>query len=82
MVPISANAPRKDIYSIIVQVNENCASIIITNARGKGVVLVGGDEWAAIEETLCLMGIISNAKLLIEGGSTPVEDCADDSTLE
>lgn len=49
MTSISATALRKDIYNIIAQTNENCAPIAITNTKGKGAVLIGEDEWAAIE---------------------------------
>ena len=82
MTSISATALRKDIYNIIAQTNENCAPIAITNTKGKGVVLIGEDEWAAIEETLCLMGIPGMAESLVEGRDAPVEDCVSESALE
>ena len=56
--------------------------VAITNTRGKGAVLVGEDEWAAIEETLYLMGVPGMAESLIEGRDTPAEDCVDESELE
>ena len=39
--------------------------------RGKGVVLVGEDEWAAIEETLYLTGIPGMVHSLIDGRDAP-----------
>ena len=56
--------------------------IAITNTKGKGAVLVGEDEWAAIEETLYLMGIPGMAESLVKGRDAPVEDCVDESALE
>ena len=84
MTSISATSFRKDIYNIIARANEDCAPIAITNAKGKGkgAVLVGEDEWAAIEETLYLMGIPGMAESLVEGRDAPVEDCVDESALE
>lgn len=82
MTSISATSFRKDIYNIIARANEGCAPIAITNAKGKGAVLVGEDEWAAIEETLHLMGIPGMAESLVEGRAAPVEDCVDESALE
>lgn len=82
MISISATALRKDLYNIIAQVNESCTPVAITNTRGKGAVLVGEDEWAAIEETLYLMGVPGMAESLIEGRDTPAEDCVDESELE
>ena len=82
MTSISATALRKDLYNIIAQINENCAPIAITNTKGKGAVLVGEDEWAAIEETLYLMGIPGMAQSLIDGRDTPIEECVGESALE
>ena len=57
MTSITATALRQNIYQTIAQVNENCTPIAITNSKGKGAVLVGESDWAAIEETLFLNGI-------------------------
>lgn len=82
MTSISATALRKDLYNIIAQANESCTPVAITNTRGKGAVLVGEDEWAAIEETLYLMGVPGMAESLLGGRDTPAEDCVDESELE
>ena len=82
MTSISATALRKDIYNIIAQINENCEPLAVTNTKGKGAVLIGEDEWAAIEETLYLMGVPGMAESLVEGRDTPVEECVDESSLE
>lgn len=84
MTSISATALRKGIYDIIEQTNENCMpiAIAITNTKGKGAVLIGGDEWAAIEEALYLMGIPGMAESLVEGRDAPAEDRVVESALE
>lgn len=82
MTSISVTALRKDIYNVIAEINESCTPIAITNTRGKGAVLVGEDEWAAIEETLYLMGIPGMAESLVEGRDEPTEECVDESALE
>lgn len=71
MTSISATAFRKDVYNIIVRSNEDCTPIAITNAKGKGAVLVGEDEWAAIKETLRLMGIPGMAESLVGVATLP-----------
>ena len=73
---------RRRIYNIIEKVNEDSTPIAITNNRGKGAVLVGEDDWAAIEETLYLMGIPGMAESLAEGKSERVEDCVPEDKLE
>lgn len=82
MTSISATALRKDIYDIIAQTNENCVPIAISNTKGKGAVLIGEDEWAAIEETLYLMGIPGMAESLVGDRDAPVKDCVNESALE
>ena len=82
MTSVTATAFRKDMYNIIAQTNENCAPIAITNSRGKGAVLVGEDEWAAIEETLYLMGIPGVAQSLIEGRGASLDECVSEDELD
>ena len=82
MTSVTATAFRKDMYNIIAQTNENCAPIAITNSRGKGAVLVGEDEWAAIEETLNLMGIPGVAQSLIEGRDASLDECVSEDELD
>ena len=82
MTSVTATAFRKDMYNIIAQTNENCAPIAITNSRGKGAVLVGEDEWAAIEETLYLMGIPGVAQSLIEGRDASLDECVTEDELD
>ena len=79
---ISVTALRKDIYNIIAQTNENCTPIASTNSKGKGAVLVGEDEWAAIEETLYLMSVPGLAESLVAGRDEPLDECVDESALE
>ena len=75
MGSVTATAARKDIYNLIASVNENCAPIAITTSKGKGAVLIGEDEWSAIEETLYLNSIPGLASLIVEGMNTPISEC-------
>ena len=82
MTSVTATAARKDIYNLISQVNENCKPIAITNSKGKGAVLVGEDDWAAIEETLYIMGIPNMAKKMIDARNEDIEECLTIDDLE
>ena len=82
MDSITATAARKDLYNLILSVNENCAPITTTNNRGKGAVLTGEDEWSAIEETLYLNGIPGMAKSIIAGRAEPHFECVGEDALE
>lgn len=82
MGSVTATAARKDIYNLIASVNENCAPISITTSKGKGAVLIGEDEWAAIEETLYLNSIPGVAGSIIEGMNAPLSECCNEDELE
>lgn len=82
MSSITATAARKDLYNLIARVNEDCAPISITTSKGKGAVLIGEDEWSAIEETLYLNSVPGLAASLIEGMNEPLEECVTEDALE
>ena len=82
MGSITATAARKDLYNLIASVNENCAPVAITNTRGKGAVLIGEDEWAAIEETLYLNNIPGMAESLTANMAEPLSECVSEDALE
>lgn len=82
MGSVTATAARKDIYNLIASVNENCAPVAITTSRGKGAVLIGEDEWAAIEETLYLTSIPGMADIIAEGMNTPLSECVGEDDEE
>ncbi|MBQ9021982.1 MAG: type II toxin-antitoxin system Phd/YefM family antitoxin [Eggerthellaceae bacterium] len=82
MTSITATALRQNIYQTIAQVNASSTPIAITNTKGKGAVLVGEDDWAAIEETLYLTSIPGLSDVLQEGMTTSADDCVPESDLE
>ena len=79
---ITATATREDLCNLISRVNENCAPVTITNSRGKGAVLIGEDEWAAIEETLYLNSIPGMAESILADGAEPHSECVGEDALE
>lgn len=81
MTAITATKARDNIYQLIQEVNANCTPITITNTRGKNAVLIGEDDWKAIEETLYLMSIPGMAESIIMGGNTPLDDCLDEEEV-
>ena len=82
MTAISATKARENIYTLIQEVNVNAAPVTITNNKGKNAVLIGEDDWKAIEETLYLASIPGLSESIIEGGNTDVSDCVDESEVE
>lgn len=82
MTAISATKARDNIYKLIQDVNVSSTPITITNNKGKNAVLIGEDDWKAIEETLYLASIPGLSESIIEGGNTDVSDCVDESEVE
>ena len=56
MTAISATAARSNLYKLIDQVNEESQPLTITGQRGNAV-LIGEDDWRAIQETLFLESV-------------------------
>ena len=82
MTSVTATAARKDIYNLIARVNEDCKPVAITNSKGKGAVLIGEDDWAAIEETLYIMGIPGMAEKLLQARDEDLDSCVIADSLE
>lgn len=82
MNAISATRARDNIYQLISDVNANCQPITITNNNGSNAVLIGEDDWRAIEETLYLMSIPDMAASIIKGGNTPLEECLSEDEVD
>ena len=57
MTSISITKARAKLNQIVSEVNESSQPIMITNNRGKNAVLVGEEDWKAIQETLYLNSI-------------------------
>ncbi len=56
MTAVSATSARANLYRLIDQVNAESEPLTITGQRGNAV-LVGEDDWRAIQETLYLASI-------------------------
>ncbi len=56
MSSVNASTARSNLYRLIDQVNDESEPLTITGQRGNAV-LVGEDDWKAIQETLYLGSI-------------------------
>lgn len=82
MTAITATKARENIYQLIQDVNTNSTPVTITNQKGKNAVLIGEEDWQAIEETLHLMAIPGMTDSIIEGGKTSTEDCLEENEVD
>ena len=81
MTAITATKARENIYKLIQEVNTNSSPVTITNNKGKNAVLIGEDDWKAIEESLYLMSVPGMYESIIEGGNTDISECLDESEV-
>ena len=79
MTAVSATSARSNLYRLIDQVNQESEPLTITGQRGNAV-LVGEDDWRAIQETLFLESVPGMAESIrfaraegVEAGSTDLD---------
>ena len=75
---VTPTQARKDLFKIIKRINENNEPVVIkpTKADEKSVVVIGEDDWKAIQETLFLVnhGVDTQIK---ERENEPLDDFDD-----
>lgn len=79
MTAVTATSARANLYRLIDQVNEESEPLTITGQRGNAV-LIGEDDWRAIQETLFLESVPGMSESIrkaraegIEAGSTELD---------
>lgn len=79
MTAVSATSARANLYRLIDQVNEESQPLTITGQRGNAV-LIGEDDWRAIQETLFLESVPGLSESIrraraggIDAGSTDLD---------
>ncbi|MBD5458784.1 MAG: type II toxin-antitoxin system Phd/YefM family antitoxin [Lachnospiraceae bacterium] len=82
MTAISVTKARENIYQILADVNVNSQPVTITNNKGKNGVLIGEEDWNAIQETLYLNSVPGLTESIISGGNTPLEECLTEDEVD
>lgn len=52
-----------------------CRTHLNKRRHQRNAVLIGEEDWRAIEETLFLMSVPDMAESIMRGGNTPLEEC-------
>jgi len=77
MTSITATEARKKLYKLLDEVAESHEPVQITGKRGNAV-LVGEEDWRAVQETLYLVSIPGMRESVLAGLQAPVDECADE----
>ena len=75
MASISITKARANLYQTVSEVNESSQPITITNNRGKNAVLIGEEDWKAIQETLYLNSIPGLSQSILESKEEDLSEC-------
>jgi antitoxin YefM len=71
MTTISVTEARKKLFRLLDEANSSHSPIFIEGKRG-GAVLIGVEDWSAIEETLFLTSIPGMRESIKSGMKTPL----------
>ena len=74
MKTITVTKARSKLYKLIDESSEDHEPVYITGKRSNAV-LIGEDDWRAIQETLFLLSIPGMRESIREGLDTPIEEC-------
>ena len=74
MTSINITKARAKLNQIVSEVNESSQPITITNNRGKNAVLIGEEDWKAIQETLYLNSIPGMSQSILASKEKEISD--------
>lgn len=75
MNTLNATQARSKLYSLIDETSTSHEPVMITGKRGNAV-LIGEEDWKAINETLHLLSIPNMRETIREGLEASLDDCA------
>ena len=76
MKTVRVSEARADLYRLIDEAALSHEPIKIAGKRGN-VIIIGEDDWRAVEETLYLLSVPGMRESIVKGMQTPVENCAE-----
>ena len=82
MTSISITKARANLYQTVLEVNESSQPITITNNRGKNAVLIGEEDWKAIQETLYLNSIPGLSQSILASKEEDLSECTSYDPIE
>ena len=77
MNSLNASEARERLYRLLDETAEAHEPVLITGPRSNGV-LIGEEDWNAIQETLHLLSVPGMRESIVEGMKTPVDECSEE----
>lgn len=73
MPDMTATEARRQLYKLVDEVQDSHEPVRISGKRGSAV-LIGEDDWRAVQETLYLVSIPGMRESITEGMAAPVDE--------
>ena len=73
MTNLTATEARRRLYKLVDEVQDSHEPVRIAGKRGNAV-LIGEDDWEAVQETLYLVSIPGMRESILEGMETPASE--------
>ncbi len=77
MVTINITNARKNLYSIVEEVQDSHEPLVITGKNGSAV-LIAEEDWSAIQETLYLASIPGMRESIRTGMKESLDNCSEE----
>jgi antitoxin YefM len=77
MQTLKASEAREKLYRLLDETAAAHEPVLITGPRSNAV-LIGEEDWNAVQETLHLLSIPGMRESIREGMATPIGECADE----
>lgn len=77
MTNVTFTEARKQLYKLMDEVAQSHEPVQIAGKRNSAV-LVGEEDWRAIQETLYLISIPGMRESILAGMATPVDECKEE----
>jgi antitoxin YefM len=78
MASMNVSEARAALYRLVDEAAESHEPVLITGKRSNAV-LIGEDDWRAIQETLYLLSVPGMRESIAEGLATPVDRCSSEA---
>jgi prevent-host-death family protein len=75
MTSITATEARKALYKLVEDVSGSHEPVQITGKHGNAV-LVGEDDWRAVQETMHLLSVPGMRESIVEGMAESLDECS------
>jgi len=76
MSPITVSTARKNLYTLVDEVNSSHEPLLISGKRNDAVLL-SAEDWNSIQETMYLLSVPKMRESLVKGKAEKLNECSE-----